>query len=235
MKIKYILQIVVLISTQSVCVNAQNSKGDWSRIPGFVPENPLTSGDERVTLGIIGLALFSYSMSEFVFGGDDNLNYYQIRVGANNEYFWGFRKVYLQNFGVEKRVSSWFAIALEGNVQEWTDDTPVVENRDSFGVGAGLMSYYRWYIFGKKRLSPYIEYGAGLFYGFERFPYNGSKFTFNHSTQLGVEYTFKSKDKLRIGYGQFHQSNHGTYWHNPGYDGDGFSVSYSWFWRTSKW
>lgn len=214
---------------------SQQNKSDWFRVPGFGPESPLTLTGEETFIGVIGAAVLSYSLAELVFKNGENTNYYQARAGMNHEYFWGFKNVWHQNFGVENRVAPWFAFAAEFNMQQWNDRTPGIENKDKFGLGAGIMTYYRWYLFGKKRLSPYLEYGTGLFCGFKKFPYNGTKFTFNHSTQLGLEYTFKDKNKLRLGYGQFHQSNNGYAQPNPGYDGDGFSVSYSWFWRNSKW
>ncbi|TKG90763.1 hypothetical protein EYV94_23145 [Puteibacter caeruleilacunae] len=227
-----IFPLLLLQSTQSV---GQSKKNDWFRVPGFGPESPFSLTDEETFIGVIGAAALSYTLAEVLFKDGENLNYYQARAGMNNEYAWGLKKVYHQNFGVENRVARWFAFAMEFNLQEWNDQTPNIENKDSFGLGAGIMTYYRWYLFGRKRISPYLEYGTGLFYGFEKFPHNGSNFTFNHSTQLGVEYTLKDKNKVRLGYGQFHQSNNGLSKYNPGYDGNGFSVSYSWFWRTSKW
>ena len=215
-------------------LQAQQSRGDWFRFPGFGPESPLTLTNEQVFYGVMGATVLSYTLSEWVLKDEENLNFYQVRSGMNSEYFWGLKKVWHQNFGIEKRVSSWFAFALELNLQQWSERSPGIESQDKFGLGAGIMTYYRWYLFGTKRLSPYLEYGTGLFQGFEQFPYNGTKFTFNHSTQLGLEYTFKNKNKLRLGYGQFHQSNNGLVQPNPGYDGDGFSVVYSWFWHTKR-
>ena len=96
-------------------------------------------------------------------------------------------------------------------------------------MGAGGKIYVRWYAFGKKRLSPYLEYGTGLFFGFEKFPYNGTKTTFNHSSHLGIEYRLKNNRRIRLSYGNFHQSNNGWIGDaNPGYDGNGFNISYAW-------
>ena len=81
----------------------------------------------------------------------------------------------------------------------------------------------------KKKSGPYLEYGFGIFYGIKKFPYNGSYFTFNHSAQLGIEYTFKNKNKLRFGYGQFKQSNFNYLKHNPEFEANDFSFSYSYF------
>ncbi len=215
---------------------SQSSGNDWFHIPGFTPEIPITLTNENTFYGVIGAAALSYALSEFVFKKDnENMNFYQVRVGMSDEYVWGLRSVWHQNFGVENRVAPWFAIAAEFNLQQWNDRTPDIDNKDKFGMGAGIMSYYRWYLFGKKRISPFLEYGAGVFCGFKEFPRNGSNITFNLSTQLGLEYTFKDKNKLRVGYGLSHQSNNGLSSRNPGYDGNGFSIGYSWFWKTSKW
>lgn len=216
-------------------VRAQSNKTSWPLIPGFGPESPLTLTNEGTFAVVMGGAVVSYALTELLFKNGENLNYYQARVGMNHEHFWGFRNVFFQNFGVENRVANWFAFAAEFNMQQWNDRTPGIDSKDKFGMGAGLMTYYRWYLFGKKRISPYLEYGTGLFYGVKSFPYNGTNFTFNHSTQLGLEYTFINKNKLRFSYGQFHQSNNYLFELNPGYDGDGFSFTYSWFWKTSKW
>jgi hypothetical protein len=233
MKIKKILIILPLFLL--IIFKPASSKSDWLSIVGFVPENPLMMNKPEVFWGVFGAAALSYGLAEFVFDDSENLNFYQVRAGMNNEYVWGYRRVMTQNFGVENRVASWFAIAAEFNMQEWIDNTPTYKNESSFGMGMGLMTYYRWYLFGSKCISPYLEYGAGLFYGFGDFPVNGSNFTFNHSTQIGLEYTFDNKNKLRFSYGNFNQSNYGLLEHNPGYDASGFNLSFSWFWKTSKW
>lgn len=229
----FLIISVALISNNQVFTQINNN--GWFSFPGLGPESPLSLTSEETFYGVIGAAALSYTLTELVFKNHENLNFYQIGGGMNNEYFWGLRKVFHQNFGVEKRAAPWFAFALEYNFQQWGDQTPKLDKNEKFGLGMGIMTYYRWYLFGKKRLSPYLEYGTGLFWGFKEFPYNGTAFTFNHSTQVGLEYTFENKNKARMGYGQFHQSNNYLFDRNPGYDGNGFNVSYSWFWKTSKW
>lgn len=223
---KNFLAIFLLI----ISVNnlSAQSKNDWPTIPGFTPALPTTLTSQETFIGVMGLAIISYSLEEFVFENHENINFYQGRAGMNNEYAWGLKNVWHQNIGLEHRVASWFSLSAEFNIQQWNDQTPFIDSQGKFGIGVGLMTYYRWYLFGKKRVSPYIEYGTGIFSGFEKFPYNGTKFTFNHSTQLGIEYTLKNKSKIRAGYGNFHQSNNG--WigdSNPGYDGNGFSIGYA--------
>jgi hypothetical protein len=207
--------------------NAQ-SVGDWPHIPGFDPALPTTLTSQETFIGVIGLAALSYSLEEFVFKNHDNVNFYQGRAGMHNEYAWGLKNVWYQSLGAEHRVASWFSLSAEFLLQQWQDKSPGIESKSKFGMGSGLMTYYRWYLFGKKRISPYIEYGTGVFLGFEKFPYNGTNFTFSHSSQLGLEYTLKSKDKLRLAYGNFHQSNNGWLGSNPGYDGNGFSICFAW-------
>lgn len=229
MKDKYLL-IVIITGIIAFNVQAQQSNNDWPHIPGFTPELPTTLTSEETFYGVMGAAALSYVLAEYVFDKYENVHFYQARIGMNDEFVWGLKSVVLQNFGVENRVAPWFAFAAELNLQEWNDRTPGIESGNKFGMGAGVMTYYRWYILGNQRLSPYLEYGTGLFMGFSKFPYNGSNFTFNHSTQIGLEYILKNENRIRLGYGQFHQSNNGLASRNPGYDGNGFSVSYAWVW-----
>lgn len=230
---KSILLIGIIITFH--CYTFSQSRNDWFHIPGLTPEIPITLTNEKTFYSVMGAAALSYVLAELVFKDDENMNFYQLRAGMNNEYVWGLRNVWHQNFGVENRVAPWFAFALAFNFQQWDDRTPDIDTKDRFGMGAGMMSYYRWYLFGKKKISPFLEYGTGLFFGLEKFPSNGSGFTFNHTTQLGLEYTFNNNHKLRATYGQAHQSNNSLFNNDPGYDANGFSISYSWFWKTSKW
>jgi hypothetical protein len=204
------------------------SKNDWPSIPGLGPSSPLVLSSKETFIGIMSLAGISYILEEVILKKHENKNYYQIRAGMNNEYAFGLRNIWHQNIGIEHQIASWFAVSAEINIQQFNDQTPNIPQKYKFGIGLGLMTYYRWYLFGKQKISPYIEYGIGIFYGFDRFPYNGSHFTFNHSTQIGVEYTLNNKNKIRLGYGNFHQTNYGMLDSNPAYNGNGFSLSYAW-------
>jgi hypothetical protein len=157
-------------------------------------------------------------------------NYLHAKVGMNKEYAWGMRKVWHQSFGIEHRVSSWFSVSLDYTLQEFRDNTPHLKLGDRSGFGTGIMTYYRWFIFGNYKISPYIEYGTGIFLGFEKFPYNGTHYTFNNSTLIGIEVTLSESSKLRLGYGNYNQSNYNLNEHNPAHDADGFSLVYSWKW-----
>nr|BFF40099.1 hypothetical protein BACY1_19040 [Tenacibaculum mesophilum] len=130
-------------------LNAQ-SKNDWSHIPGFDPTLHTTLTNRSTLIGVLGLAALSYSLEEFVFKNHENINFYSARVGMNNEYAFGLRNVWHQNIGLEHRVASWFSISAEFNIQEWQDQTPFIQDNQKFGLGVGLMTYYRWYLFGKK-------------------------------------------------------------------------------------
>jgi hypothetical protein len=219
--------IIVIITLLISSLLASDIGEDWYTILGFSPDSPLTLTDQETFICAISLATISYTLAEFVFNNYENVDFYQIRMGMNKEYGWGLRDVWHQNLGLEQRVAGWFSLGAELNLQEFYDDSPNLSNNEKFGFGTGLMTYYRWYFLGDFFISPYFEYGTGIFYGFSKFPANGTKFTFNHSTQVGLEYTLRNQNKIRIGYGNFHQSNNGWLDRNPGHDGDGFSLSYS--------
>ncbi len=206
--------------------NAQSEK-DWPSIPGFTPTLPTTLTNRGTLIGVVSLAALSYCLEELVFKKQENINFYSTRLGMNNEYAWGLNNVWHQNVGIEHRVASWYSISAEFTLQEWANRTPILSSEDKYGIGLGLMSYFRWYLLGEKRISPYIEYGLGVFQGVKKFPFNGSKFTFNHSTLIGVEYTFKNESNLRLGYGNFNQTNYNLLSSNPSYNGNGFSIGYA--------
>ena len=145
-----ILFIICFVTIHSY---SQHSNKGWFNIPGFIPENPITSGKPNYIIGTMGLAAFSAIVSKFLLKNKSQL-YYTTRLGMNNEYFWGLRKVYLQNIGIEKRFASWFASTIEFNLQEWTDQTPNIKSQNKIGLGFGLLFYNRWYLFGKKRVVP---------------------------------------------------------------------------------
>lgn len=222
---KLFISIILLIFLQT---SQAQSKGGWPFIPGFDPALPTTLTDRTTLVGVIGFAALSYGLEEFVFKKHENLNFYTARIGMNNEYAFGLKNVWHQNIGVEHRIANWFSVSAELNIQEWHDTSPNIENKQKTGMGLGVMTYYTWYILGKMKLCPFIEYGAGAFLGFKKFPYNGTQYTFNHSTQLGLEYTINDSSKARISYGHFNQSNYNLLDSNPAYNGNGFSLAYAW-------
>jgi hypothetical protein len=204
-----------------------SKEGEWPGIPGMNGSG-IALMDQRSFLALMGAAGVSYLLSEFVFK-NTNLNYYQTRFGTygvSNK-----TTITFQTFGIEKRVSPWFGLGVEANFQQWKSRIP----SNYSGAGIGLNTYYRWHILGKRKFSPYLEYGAGIFQGFKPLPYNGSNFTFHLSTSLGLEYTFDNRNKLRMSYGHLHQSNNDLLNVNPGLDGSGFQLTFLWFWDESKW
>lgn len=226
-KFKLVFIVAFLTILNLKCYGQENN--DWPTIPGFKPNSPLTLTSTETFIGFTAAAGLSYILAEYVLKDEENINYYTLRAGMNDEYQHALKSVWHQGFGLEHRVASWFSLLGEINLQQWEDRTTGINDNEKFGIGAGAKMYFRWYLFGKKRISPYLEYGTGVFYGFKKFPYNGTNFTFNHSSLLGVEYTIKNGNKVRLGYGNFHQSNNGWIGNsNPGYDGNGFSISYSW-------
>ncbi|MFK7933668.1 MAG: acyloxyacyl hydrolase [Saprospiraceae bacterium] len=152
---------------------------------------------------------------------DEKLGYYQGHVG----YFNGDGyDVFMQNFGIERVFAPWYSLRIEANIQEFSSD--------SYSTGGlGIRNYTRWSIFGKKKVSPYFEYGIGLFTAFQAFPEGGSNFTFNQTLALGLELKLDNRNKIRLDYNAIHHSNNGLFDTNPGFDGNGVTLSYSWFWK----
>ena len=201
-------------------------EGEWGGIPGMNGSG-ITLINQTSFPFLMGAAITSYTVAELV-GKDSTLNYYQSRLGLYG--VTNRTTIAFQSFGIEKRVAPWFGIGVEGIMQQWKTRMP--SNHSGFGVG--LNTYYRWHLFGKKRLSPYLEYGAGVFQGFRKLPFNGSNFTFHLTTSLGLEYTFKDQNKMRLSYGYLHQSNNDLFEPNPGLDGGGLQFTFLWFWAKSK-
>jgi len=192
----------------------------WPGVP-LLDESGIVLMDQTTFVGLISVAALSYGLTKFVFKENETLNFYQVRAGV-----FGTEggTVVMENFGIEKRLAPWFGLGLEINNQQW-----IYEEKN--GAGMGFNTYYRWHLLGKKKISPYIEYGAGFFFGFSDFPPNGTNFTFNLTTQVGAEYTFEDQNKLRLGYGHIHQSNNELLDPNPGEDGNGLNITYLWFWQ----
>lgn len=222
----FILLILVSLNTQA------QGKNSWPHIPGFDPALHTTLTNQKTLIGVLSLAALSYGLEEFLLKNHENISCYSARVGMNNEYGYGLRNLWHQNLGVEHRVASWFSVSAEFDLQQWYDQTPLIKENQRFGLGVGIMTYYRWYLFGRKRLSPYIEYGTGVFTGLKKFPYNGTHLTFNNSTQLGLEFTLKNDSKIRLSYGNFNQTNYNLFKSNPSYNGNGFSIGYSFNMKT---
>ncbi|MEO0896327.1 MAG: acyloxyacyl hydrolase [Bacteroidota bacterium] len=218
---KYILSVI----TAFLLFTGSFAQHDGLPAIPYIDEGQFSVHNQTSFLLAIGAAVVSYGIAEFA-QDHQNLNFLQGRLGYKSGTD-GYQ-IFIQNFGLGKTVAPWFAIAAEANVQEWT-------NGNNRGIGGGIMTYYRWYAFGNKKLSPYMEHGAGLFFGATPFPANGSKFTFNLHTQLGLEYTLPKESRIRLSYGHIHQSNNGLFAANPGYAGNGLNLSYAHFLGRSSW
>ena len=219
MKWLSIFTLFILLTSKTF---AQENGDQWPAIPGM-DENGFAVKSTGTFLGVFGAAVISYGLGE-LFGKDEKLHFYQFRAGA-----WGTTSgtVLMENFGVERRVTPWFGISAEVVNQQYFSE-------GYGGAGMGFSGYYRWYLFGRKRLSPFMEHGTGVFWGFNKFPQDGSNFTFHLTSSLGLEYTMKNENKIRATYGHIHQSNNDLRPVNPGMDGNGFSVTYLWSWKKGK-
>ncbi|WNJ20220.1 acyloxyacyl hydrolase [Pontibacter sp. G13] len=218
------LLFILLIATANMALAQNEAPPKLPPIPG-IDEGQFAVFNQRSFLVAAGLAAGSYLLAELAFD-DENLNFYQVHAGyfaMNRDY-----NLFMENFGIEKRLAPWYGISLELVNQQWT--SPGYN-----GMGMGLNGYYRWYLFGGKRLAPFIEAGTGLFFGFQKFPENSSQFTFNLTTALGLEYTFSNQNRFRVNYGHIHHSNNGLMPVNRGSIGNGFTATYLWFWKASKW
>jgi hypothetical protein len=217
----HILTSLLLLCSSLLCAQGTNTEKNWPGIPGM-NKNGIALINQKSFLGVFGAAAGSFLVTKFALRHKPaDLNFYQARVGVVGV-FGG--TVFVENVGISKQLVPWFGLAIEANAQEWIYE-------DTRGFGGGMSFYYKWNVLGKKRLSPYLEYGTGLFYGASKFPPDGTQFTFNLSTQLGAEYRLKNQDRIRLSYGHLHQSNNNTLTPNPGEDGNGFHLTYARFWR----
>lgn len=189
--------------------------------------NPL--GRENTVIGLdrqngaiimIALGVGSYFLTKNV-PEEQKAKFYQLHFA----FFQGDGyNVYMQNFGIEREYSNWFSLRAEGNIQEFIKEANSSDN--TFGVGFKL--YSRYTAFGSKKVSPFFEYGAGLFTAFKKFPSEGSRFTFNLTYAAGLEFTLANENKIRVDYNFIHHSNANIGRQNPGFDGNGVSASFSW-------
>ena len=217
-----LLSLFLLLFTPALFAQEEefgDGSADWPALSP-IDEGGLAVYSQESFLVALGAAVVSYGLAEFLFK-DENLHYYHVHAGvygAEN----GMR-VFMENVGIEKRLAPWFGMSAEIINQQWTDG-------NYKGMGMGITGYWRWYLLGNKRFSPFIETGTGGFMGFRKFPEGGTNFTFHLSTALGLEYTRPSGDKFRGTYGHIHQSNNDLFGPNPGMQGNGFTFSYLWVW-----
>lgn len=190
-------------------------------VPGFSPGDSLALTNLETFLLVAGAASLSYYLS----GNDSDdptYRYFRNGITEGDDTYIGST-----TYGVERRLSPWFSLGIAGVAHVWNDASPATGAASQTSLGLGASTHARWYALGERDFSPYLEYGAGLFYGFDAFPADGTNFTFNLSTHLGVEYDLSPDAVLRFGYGNSHQSNNGYLEPNPGFDGNGFSFTYA--------
>ncbi|MEO1415935.1 MAG: acyloxyacyl hydrolase [Bacteroidota bacterium] len=212
--------ICVLLMLSSLCLPSLQAQGQdgWPGIPPIRVGDPLVLINQTSFLVVMGAAATSYAITKWA-GDNQTLNFALVRGGYFGAMF--HTSIVMENIGLEKRLAPWFGIGLELNNQQW-----IAPNYS--GAGMGLNSYYRWYVLGSRRFSPYMEHGAGVFYGFSKFPEGGTNFTFNLTSAFGVEYTFDNQYKIRTSYGHIHHSNNNLLDVNPGIDGNGVNVTFLW-------
>jgi Lipid A 3-O-deacylase (PagL) len=214
---------VLLLCSYALLAQTTSPEKNWPGIPAF-NKSGIALINQKSFLGVFGAAASSFLITQLALKNKAaDLDFYQARVGVIGVYD---GTVFLQNVGISKQIVPWFGVAIEADVQEWR-----YNRAQQSGFGGGFNFYYKWNIFGKKRLSPYLEYGTGLFFGAKRFPHDGTHFTFNLSSQLGAEYRLKNQDRVRVSYGHLHHSNNNTLSPNPGEDGNGFHMAYVRFWK----
>ncbi|MCG7533151.1 acyloxyacyl hydrolase [Psychrobium sp. MM17-31] len=219
-----VLYLMTHSSSATSINNGYETVDDWPNFPGLKSTSFLSLTNQDVFIGVASAAALSYYLSEYVFEDEQDITFYNFRSGFSQG---SGKRIYLNNFGIEKKLSSWFSAGIELNSQYWKDyQTAASGNRE--GIGGGALAVLRWYPYHFGKASLYAEYTTGLFYSDKRFPFDGTKFTFNHSSHIGIEYHINAKQKLRFGYGNFHQSNNNWIDPNPGSNSNGFAISYSW-------
>lgn len=202
-----------------------STAGAWPGLPRLSHGDALTLTNEQDFLRVAGAAAVSYVLLKFVLPPSKHTDYWQLRSSHAVGEGVSASKLHL---GVERRMAAWYAVSLELSIQRWHDQRAGVPSGESRGFGIGLQPYFRWYFMGERRFSPYLEYGTGFFQGLKKFPYDGTRFTFTHSSHLGVEYIGKKRDRWRLSYGQFHQSNNDWWDVNPSFNGNGLNITYVW-------
>jgi len=198
------------------CISFSSLYAQFNPLGG---DNPLQLDGQRGFLIMTAGGLASFFASTFSSFRTEDYLYTQ-----HGWYTDGFtetdKQIFFHGVGLEKRLAHWFGVGVELQIQH-------IYGSDYANLGGGLMTSYRWLAFGKKQLSPYFEYGAGIFNGIREFPEEGTRFTFRLVYKIGLELTTERGNKIRVAYGHIHQSNNDLFDVNPGYDGNGISLSYS--------
>lgn len=190
---------------------------------------------QRGAIIMSSAAVGSYLISQFL-TNDMKVDYYQFHTG----YFYGYSgggwgpssetasktpySIFMESFGAEREFSRWFSLRYEGTIQQMTGE-------DYFTAGGGVKLYCKWTMLRSKKIHPYIEYGGGFFCALQKFPEEGSLATFNLNYAIGAEYILPNNNKIMVDANFKHHSNNNLGSANPGFDGNGISVSYCWHWK----
>ena len=206
------------ITTLFISISIVQSFAQWN--PVSSEESFLVSNRQTQFFVFSGTAALSVMIAKLT-SKEPELSYYQAHIG----YFNGDGySVFMQNFGVEQEFAPWHSLKIEGNINQFTGE-------DYTTVSIGFRMYSRWSAFGKKKLSPYFEYSMGILNAFQAFPEGGSRFNFHQTLALGLQYKLANRNKIRLDYDTMHLSNNNLFDSNPGFDTNGITLSYSWFWK----
>jgi hypothetical protein len=132
------MAILLFISTTSYF-----QENAWGGFPGL-DESGIVLLDQSTFIGSISIAALSYGLAQFVYNYTEAFNYYRVRArvfGTTGG------TVLMENFGIEKRLDSWFGLDLEINNQQSINEE---KNR----AGIRFNTNYRWHLFGRRRIGP---------------------------------------------------------------------------------
>lgn len=218
--------LVLVVCLSMLAFNTVQSQAPWPAIPG-IDEGQASVHSQETFVPALALAALSFGFARWI---DESERAHRAhgRIGIYGlEGYWVFN----QTVGVEQQVTPWFSLSWEFLVQEWAAND---SSGNKAGAGIGLIPYAKWTALSTHRLSPFVEIGTGAFYGFQRFPASGTRFTFHLNTNLGVAWKLNGDDVLRLTYGHLHQSNNGLGDRNPGIVGNGATVTWSRRFRSER-
>jgi Lipid A 3-O-deacylase (PagL). len=154
--------------------------------------------------------------------------YYE--TGFSTGYKWPYTPAFQNEIGCMYNVRKWMSIGMGCNAFHFKDE---VNNTWCFG----MRPFARWYPYTWKKARFYFEYGAGLCYSLNRFPFTGTgweadtartgtKFNLTSKYGIGAEINFNKRFSLQLGIRHFHLSNGNIVGikRNPSHDSNGLFV-----------
>ena len=170
----------------------------------------------------------------FIFTKKDSA--FQRRVSIYQEAGFGFgykppyTGVFHNEAGLMYSVRKWMALGVGLNTFHFKDKI-----NDTWSLG--IRPFVRWYPYKTKNASLFFEYGAGLSYCLDRFPFSGTgleadtgrtgtRFNFTSKYGIGTEVHFNNRLSIQAGIRHFHLSNGNLagIQRNPSHDSNGFFV-----------